>query len=286
MIRHLFGEGIGILGERPLVSAGLTVALALALTLGGVTLSAALWFRPMVAAGQDDTGVSVLLRPQVRGEVLDRWLETARRAHPGWRFRPVPPEELAADLGERFPYLRKLLAEEGSDLLPPMVEVTAPDPGAVRTLESSPAVLAVGPAATLHRTLAATARRAEATLAAVTGALLAVAFLLASIWVHLELYRHADEIAIMRLVGATEPSIRGPYLVAAALPGLAAGGIAAGMTALALRWLARIAEALGLPPLTAPAWVLALLAVFGLAVPLGAAAFTLARHAHEDEDAL
>jgi len=279
MIRHLLAEGAGLLRERPLVSAGLTVALAIALTLGGLTLNSALWIRPILTSGTGDVAVAVLLRPRLEGEVLDRWLETARKAHPDWRFRKVPMEELAASLGERFPYLRKLLAEEGPDLLPPLLEVTAPDPGAVRALESSPAVLAVGPVSTLHRTLATVARRIETGLALVTASLVAIAFLLASIWVHLELYRHADEIAIMRLVGATEPAIRGPYLVSAAAPGLLAGILAAAATRAGAAWLSRLTAAVGLPAVHVPGALLAALVAFGLLVPLGAAVFTLARHA-------
>ncbi len=279
MIRHLVAEGMGLLKERPLVSAGLTVALAVALTLGGLTLSAALWIRPILASGTGEVAVAVLLRPHLEGGVFDQWLATAEKAHPDWRFRRVPPDELAASLGERFPYLRKLLAEEGQALLPPLLEVTAPDPAAVRTLEASPAVLAVGPVATIHRTLASIARRIEAGLTAITVALVAIAFLLASIWVHLELYRHADEIAIMRLVGATEPAIRGPYLVSAAIPGLAAGLLAAAATRAGAGWLSRLTTTVGLPAIEAPGTLLAGLVAFGLLVPLGAAAFTLARHA-------
>ena len=53
--------------------------------------------------------------------------------------------------------------------------------------------------------------------------LLAGSVLLAAVWVHLELYRHADEVIIMRLVGATEGTIRGPFLVAVTVPGVVAG---------------------------------------------------------------
>ena len=103
MIRHFLAEGMGLLRERPLVSAGLTLALTIALTLGGLTVSAALWIHPILAAGPGEVSVAVLLRPRLEGDVLDRWLATARKGHPGWRFRRVPPEELARELGRRFP---------------------------------------------------------------------------------------------------------------------------------------------------------------------------------------
>ncbi len=286
MIRHHLSEGLSLLGERPVVSAGLTVAISVALSLGGLTLAVALWAHPLLVRGAESTPVSVLLRPQVQGQVLTRWLTATEKAHPEWRLHTVPHEEIARRLGERFPYLRGLLEEEGPDLLPPMLEVTAPDPGSVRSLEKSPAVLAVGPVSTIQETLSRLSRRLEALLAAVTAALVAVAFLMASIWVHLELYRHSDEIAIMRLVGATESSIRGPYLVSAAIPGLAAGVAAAAATRAGAAWLARLTSAVGLPTVSAPAWLLPGLVLFGLAVPLGAAAWTLSRHAHMESEEL
>ncbi len=280
MMRHFLSEGADLLRERPVVSAGLTVALAVALCLGGLTASLALWIQPLLASGVKATPVAVLLRPQMEGSALENWLTTTEQQHSDWTFRVVPEDELTRRLATHFPYLQGLLEEEGPDLLPPLLEVTAPEPGAVRSLEESPAVLAVGPVATLHATLAATARRVEGLLTAVTVALLAIAFLMASIWVHLELYRHADEIAIMRLVGATETSIRGPYLVSAAVPGLAAGVLAAITGSIGAGRLSRLATAVGLPPVTAPPWLLVGLLLFGIGVPLGAAAFTLSRHAH------
>jgi len=280
VIRHFLSEGFSLLRERPVVSAGLTIAISVALSLGGLSLAVALWAHPLLARGARSVPVAVLLRPQVRGQTLTRWLEATEKAHPRWRLRVVPHDEIARRLGERFPYLQGLLEEEGEDLLPPMLEVTAPHPASVRSLEKSPAVLAVGPVSTIQETLSGLSHRMEALLAAATAALLAVAFLMASIWVHLELYRHGDEIAIMRLVGATEGSIRGPYLVSAAVPGLAAGLAAAAATGAGAAWLSRLTSAVGLPPLSTPWWLLAGLVVFGLAVPLGAAAWTLARHAH------
>jgi len=280
VIRHLAGEGLALLGERPLVSAGLTLALAIALAVGGLSWCLASWFRPLVARGSADEPVAVLLRPGLP--------ESGRRAardriaadHPRWRVRLVPRDELAARLARWFPYLEGLLDEEGEELLPPLLEVTAPDPAEVTALLSSPAVLAVGPTAPLRETLARTARLVETVLAGTAVALAAVAFLLAAIWVHLELYRHADEIGIMRLVGAEESAVRGPYLVAAAIPGLIAGAIAAAATAAAVRWAGAALHGLGLPPLVAPPWLPAAQVAFGVGVPVGAAALTLVRHAH------
>ena len=115
-----------------------------------------------------------------------------------------------------------------------------------------------------------------------SGILMAAAVLLVSVWVHLELYRHADEITIMRLVGATEPTIRGPFLVAVAVPGAVAGVLSVIGSVVIVRGLSRLAETLGLPAVTLDGRLLILEAAVGLLLPLTAAALTLARHAgHE-----
>jgi len=116
-------------------------------------------------------------------------------------------------------------------------------------------------------------------LTLVTTTLLACAVLLAAVWVHLELYRHADELTIMRLVGATEATIRGPFLLAAAVPGLLAGGLATGATLLLVPRVSNVLQTLGLPALEVSPGLLLAEATLALGLPVVAAAFTLARHA-------
>lgn len=280
MIRHLLSEGARLLMERPLVSLALVLALTIGLTLGGMTASVALWLHPLIAATPEEAPVAVLLRPELPEEARERWLDETRAEHPDWRLEEVSRDELERRLQEWFPYLGGLLEDDPDALLPPLVEVRSPDSQAIRSLERSPAVLAVGPAATFRPALRSGVRRLELLFGGTSVSLAAAAFLMAAIWVHLELYRHADELAVMRLVGATESSIRGPYLVAASLPGLVSGALAVVVTLLTGRWLSGVAAGLGLPAVDAPGWVLAGQLVFGLGVPLAAAAVTLTRHAH------
>jgi cell division transport system permease protein len=207
------------------------------------------------------------------------WLDAQRREHLEWRLEVVPPEQLAQRLGHWFPYLEDLLAREGGAMLPSLVEITTADPESVAVLERSPAVIAVGPRTPLTRLLGRVSRSLVVALSATSAVLLIAAALLAAVWVHLELYRHADEITIMRLVGATEPAIRGPFLVATAAPGLVAGVLAVLGTSAVVDGLSGLAGVLGLPPVTVSPWLLAAQAGVGVALPLAAAAITLMRHA-------
>jgi cell division transport system permease protein len=109
--------------------------------------------------------------------------------------------------------------------------------------------------------------------------LLLAASLFAAVWVHLELYRHADEITIMRLVGATESAIRGPFLVVTLAPGMVAAVLAGVATLSGVGWMSRLVAVLGLPRLEVSSFVLVLQAALAFGLPLTSALLTLWRHA-------
>ena len=222
MIRHALAEGWLLLRQRSAVSVILALALAVPICLAGVTLAVSRWIQPMVELTRDDNVVAVLLHPHMDEGQRRQWIEEQEQAHGEWQIETVPPAELAQRLTHWFPYLSDLLEGEAGDLLPPLVEVTADDPDSVNVLLDSPAVIAVGPRSSLHRLLRETSRQMGWLLGLISAVLLASAGLLAAVWVHLELYRHADEITIMRLIGATESAVRGPFLVAVVAPGLLA----------------------------------------------------------------
>ncbi|MBW2527930.1 MAG: hypothetical protein JRI23_27365, partial [Deltaproteobacteria bacterium] len=226
MIRHAVAEGWLLLRHRGLVSLFLALALAIPISLAGVTWAVMRWLEPVVGTTDRANVVAVLLHPHMDDEQREDWLRSQRDDHPGWRLEIVAPEQLALRLSHWFPYLRDLLEQDGGAMLPPLVEITTDDPESVAVLERSPAVIAVGPRTPLRSLLGRVSRGLGLALASTSVVLLISAGLLAAVWVHLELYRHADEITIMRLVGATEPAIRGPFLVAAAAPGLVAGVLA------------------------------------------------------------
>ncbi len=279
MIRHAVSEGLALLRGRAWAILALAVALAVPIAVGGSALNIGLWLRPLLARSTRAVTVQILLRPGTSSDEVRTWAARQMRAHPGWRVEPVPPDELARRLIRWFPYLKPLLAGQDPSLIPNLVEVRTPDPDQVDGLVSDPLVLAVGPRATLARALRQVSRRLFWVAGGTTAVLLLSAALLSGIWIHLELYRHADEIAIMRLVGATEPTVRGPFLFAVLITGGLSGLFAAALTALVAGSLTRITVPLGLPPVTTSTAVVALQIAVATGVPLAVAFITLARHA-------
>ena len=272
---------MAVLRERAAVSVILTLALAVPIALAGVGLDIYLWLDPVAEDAAGNSTVAVLLHPRLGPEERGRWMAERSREHPDWTIAEVSSDDLAERLQRWFPYLRDLL-QTGDVSLPPLIEISTADPGSVESLQGRSEILAIGPRSSIQQTLARVARRLAGIMAGVSGVLLAGAFLLASVWVHLELYRHGDEITIMRLVGATEGTIRGPFLFAVVAPGLVAGAMAAFVSTVTVAGLSRLTTALGLSAIAAPPVVIvAQIAVGGL-LPLLAATFTLARHANAE----
>jgi len=169
--------------------------------------------------------------------------------------------------------------DSGDATLPPLVEILTDNPDSVAELEDRAEVLAIGPRSSIQQTLGQVARRLALIVGVVSFVLLAGAVLLAAVWVHLELYRHADEVIIMRLVGATEGTIRGPFLVAVAIPGVVAGVLSVVGSLATVSGLSKLASALGLSAMSIPPSVLVLQLATAIFLPLLAAVITLARHA-------
>ncbi len=279
MMRHALAEGWLLLRHRGGVSAILALALAIPICLAGLTWSVMRWIEPLVELAREANVVAVLLHPHMDDAQRSRWIEDQRREHTEWRIEVVPPERLADRLSHWFPYLKDLLDEGGPSMLPPLVEITTEDPDGVSVLERSPAVIAVGPRSSIGRILSRIARGLGWVLGCLSAVLLLSAALLAAVWVHLELYRHADEITIMRLVGAAESAVRGPFLVATMVPGLLAGGLAVVGTVVVAAQLSRLTAALGLPYVAVEPAVSVLQVAMGVLLPLGASMITLGRHA-------
>ncbi len=279
MIRHALAEGWLLLRQRGLVSLVLALALAIPVGMAGITWSVMRWLKPVVGLADQANVVAVLLHPHMDDDQRAGWMASQGREHPGWRLEEVPQEELAARLTHWFPYLGDLLEGDGARMLPPLVEITTEDPDSVALLSRSPAVVAVGPTVPVRRVLGTAAGGLGLVLAAASVVLLLSVALLAGVWVHLELYRHGDEITVMRLVGATEAALQGPFLVATAAPGLVAGLLAIVGTVVVTGGLSRFTAALGLPAVTVNPLILAAEGLVSFVLPLAAAAITLARHA-------
>jgi cell division protein FtsX len=278
MIRHSLSEGWLLLRSRGLVSVTLALALAVPVGLSGLTIILSRWLEPMVAAAGGERTVAILLHPHMDAAQRERWISDQAERNPEWTVRAVPRDELEERLVQWFPYLTDLLEGDGGSLLPQLVEVSTEDTSQLEALRTSPAVIAVGPRSSLHKTLDRAAGRLGLALAGISLVLLAAAAVLAAIWVHLELFRHSDEITIMRLIGAEESAVRGPFILAVTAPGVLAAVLAISATLFLTSVLSRPLVTIGLPPLSAELWVLALEAVVACLIPVAAAFFTLRRH--------
>jgi cell division transport system permease protein len=282
MIRHTMAEGWLLLRQRAVISLILACALAMPICLAGLTLSVNRWLGPVIVNAQGTDTVAVLLHPHLEESDRDAWLQEVRRQHPEWTMNLVPSQQLVERLSHWFPYLKDLLEQETSEMLPPLVEIANSDPEGLTALASDPAVVAVGPRTSLHQAASQVATRIGWLLGLVAAVLLASAALLAAVWVHLELYRHADEITIMRLIGATESAIRGPFLMAVVAPGALAALLSVTATKLLAISLTQMIATLGLPPMEVTRSVLGLQVVVAFLLPLAAATITLGRHARLD----
>jgi cell division transport system permease protein len=282
MIRHTMAEGWLLLRQRAVISLVLACALAMPICLAGLTLSVNRWLGPVIVNAQGTETVAVLLQPHLEESERNAWLQEVRGKHPQWTMTLVPSEQLVARLSHWFPYLKGLLEQETSEMLPPLVEIANSDNEGLATLGTDPAVVAVGPRTSLHQAASQVATRVGWLLGLVAAVLLASAALLAAVWVHLELYRHADEITIMRLIGATESAIQGPFLLAVATPGALAALLSVAATKLLAISLTQMIATLGLPPLEVTRSVLGLQVAVAFLLPLSAATFTLSRHARLD----
>jgi cell division transport system permease protein len=281
MIRHAVAEGWLLLRQRGAVSLVLALALAVPISLAGMGLTLRHWLGPMVGlAGQSST-VAVLLHPRLDDRQRRKWIADETAAHPEWLISEVSNEDLVNRLGRWFPYLDELVAS-GDASLPPLIEIVTAVPESTAVLEDRPEVLAVGPRSSIQQSLGRVSRHLAWAMGVLSAILLAGAVLLAAVWVHLEVFRHADEITIMRLVGATERTIRGPFLVAVAIPGAVAAVLSIIGSITATSGLSRLTSDLGLSPIAVPPAVLVAQAAASLVLPVVAALLTLARHATDE----
>ncbi len=277
MIRHALSEGARLVRSRLGITLVLGLLLAVPLAMSAVTATTVGWLNVLAAGTADSISVPVLLRPELEAAARAAWLERQRQTHPEWSIRMIPPDELVVRFGEWFPSLATVLDEDRA-LLPPLVEITTDNPSRLAGLEADREVLAVGPLDPFARRLGRASRQFATGLGLVCAALVLGAAVLAAVWVHLELYRHADELEIMRLVGAREGAVRGPFLVAVSAPGLVAAVLAPIATLTALEWISHLVVGLGLPPMRPSGWLLAIEVAAALGLPIAAAWSTLRRH--------
>lgn len=283
MIHHSLNEGMLLLRQRAGVSAVLALALAVPIALAGVGMAVNRWLGPVAELSAQESSVAVLLHPQLDRDMRQRWVTVQAAAHPEWMITEVSPEELVERLGQWFPYLEDLVGT-GDASMPPLIEIATSDRASLAALDDEAEVLAVGPQSSVQQLIGEVAGRLSWVVVSLSAILLSAAVLLAVVWVHLELYRHSDELTIMRLVGATEGTIRGPFVVAVGFTGLVAGVVAVFGSLVTTQGLSRMVTVLGLPEVVVTPAMVAMQLTAAVFLPVAAAVFTLSRHAAEEFD--
>ena len=128
MIRHALPKAGSCFAAVVSISPILALALAIPISLAGVTISVRRWLEPVIELG-DREGVVVGSASPASGDAGRRaWMGEQAVGTPEWRLMAVGPEELAERLSTWFPYLEEVLEREGPEMLPPMVEIRTRDP--------------------------------------------------------------------------------------------------------------------------------------------------------------
>ena len=264
------------------------LTIAVSLFIGGAFLLLAANLSAVVERWREEARVVLYLTPDARA--AERAALAREIAAAPWvvAVEEIGPEEAAERFRAAFPSLADLV-DGGDQPLPPSVAV-AFDPAAAGSARFEAWLAALGERPEvdlvdddrdwLRRlgTLVALVRGIGLALSAVL--LAAAVFTIAAV-IRLTAYLYQEEIAVMRLVGATEFYIRGPFYFEGILQGLL-GGLAA-VAGLWLAWAAvarRSADTL-LGAVLAPEFLaarsLALLVLLGAAAGLTGAVLSLRR---------
>jgi cell division transport system permease protein len=230
-LRYFFREALINLGRGYRVSLLAVFTIAVSLTLGGVFLLASRNLSGAVERWRAESRVVIYLKPEVAGADLARLAAEAHR--PAWvtSVQPISAAAARQRFRDIFPSLSGLVEGLGEEPLPPSLEVAVSETGErkappaelagwLATWRQHPEVSIVDDDREWLRqlaTLVAVVRGVGLALGAVL--LGAAIFTIASV-IRLTAYLHHEEISILRLVGATEFFIRGPFYAEGFLQGV------------------------------------------------------------------
>lgn len=219
--------------------------IAFSLFLVGLFLLAAENLGGVVETLREETAVTVFLKPDADEAARTALETTARDSRLVAAARRVSAEDARARFARSFGSLAGAAGSLAGNPFPASIELDLL-PGAISSAALRPflANLAAAPGVDEVQFDVDWVRRLRGVVRLVAasglfaGLLLALgaAFTIANV-VRLTILLHRDEIEILRLVGAPEVLIRGPFLLGGVLQGLLGGLAALGMLALAFRGL-------------------------------------------------
>lgn len=232
-LAYFFREAAVSLARSWKVSLLAVVTITVSLSVGGGVLLAASGLAARVDEWRRDARVVVYLDAEAEAAERDDLLARLRAAPWAARVDEVGAEEAAARFRRAFPSLADLVADGGTPL-PESVELLPARDAAAAAIDGWAVEIAEHPAVEAVEddrrwlgeldALVAVGRGAGLLLGGVL--LGAAVFTIASV-VRLTAFLYQDEIAVMRLVGATEFYIRGPFYAEGLLQGLLGGTAAA-----------------------------------------------------------
>jgi len=236
-LRYFFREAAVNLLRGWKVSLVAVLTIAVSLFIGGAFLLVSDNLASSVERWRGEMRVVIYLKPETQEADLRRLAAEAARAPGVVSVEPVTAQAARQRFREVFPSLSDLVAGWKEEPLPASLEIGL-DPRTAGNAPGREAWLGAWrqrPEVTLIdddrewlgqlATVVAVVRAVG--LALVAGLLLAAIFTIASV-IRLTAYLHSEETGIMRLVGATEFFIRGPFYVEGMLQGLIGGLLAGG----------------------------------------------------------
>jgi cell division protein FtsX len=254
-------------------AAGIVAVVLVAVTSawGGMLWNVHRWVEMRLLDRSLATSVIVVARGGREAAALQTEVRTA---YPALTPALLAPREVQEQLARWFPDLGQALLTLTPESFPYVLHIAvepAQEPALSAWFAARPEVTLVESSRAWQRKLADTVARLTAAGTLLAGTLLAGCTLVVLLVIRLLVLAHADEIAIMRLIGAHEGEIRRPYLICGTILGFV-GGAAGGGVLLAFGGLLRVAVS-GFEPV---AWVAAALPFVGAVATLVGAALGLA----------
>jgi cell division transport system permease protein len=287
--RSFFREALINLVRGWKVSLLAILTITVSLLVGGAFLLVSRNLLASVERWRGETRVVIYLQPGTPPDVLQRL--AAEAAASPWA---AAADTVTADAARRrfqdaFPTLTDLVEGLGDEPLPSSIEIALKDPSQrppelrawLDGWRRRPEVSMVDDDREWLRQIETVAAVLRGVGLALAGGLLAAAIFTTASVIRLTAYLHSDEISVLRLVGATEFYIRGPFYAEGFLQGLAggtaaSGGLWAAFTLLRLRRPGSLIETLLAAQFLSPAQI-AFLVLLGGAAGLTGAVMSLRR---------
>ena len=229
MNRHAWREIQRQLRESGAAGVVAIVLVAVASAWGGILWTVHGWVQSELLAGNRTAAIVAIARGPAEATTLRDALATHM---PGSGPVALAPRKVQEELARWFPELATVLLTLDERSFPSMVEIEvtpAQEQAIVSWLQARPEVTLVESSRAWQSRLEHAVSRFLMAGFALAFALLAGCGVVVLLVIRLLVLAHADEIAIMRLIGAHDGDIRRPYLLCGSLLGTVGGVLGAGI---------------------------------------------------------